>query len=129
MLVLPDGPIQYYILIAAILDYNTPGGALPANSEALCRKHALKSTDCYLWDFVDEGIDTALDRIKNETGVTGIVIHVHCPGLLCCDLMPASCTAQVHRPKGGPSFNRISPATRAPASPDRLQVAAGDEPA
>lgn len=33
--------------------------------------------DCFLWDLVDEGIDDVLDRIKGETGVTGIVIPVH----------------------------------------------------
>lgn len=35
------------------------------------------SLDCYLWDLVDEGIDDVLDRIKGETGATGIVVPVH----------------------------------------------------
>jgi len=36
---------------------------------------------CYLWDLVDHGIDDALDRIQGETGVTGLVIDLHCPPL------------------------------------------------
>ncbi|MBI4579849.1 MAG: hypothetical protein HY718_09115 [Planctomycetes bacterium] len=35
--------------------------------------------ECFLWDLVDEGIEGTLDRIKGETGVTGIVVPVHCP--------------------------------------------------
>jgi hypothetical protein len=37
--------------------------------------------DCFLWDLVDEGVEEALDRIKGETGVTGIVVPVHGGGL------------------------------------------------
>lgn len=37
--------------------------------------------ECYLWDLVDEGIDAALDRIKNETGATGIIVPVHGPAV------------------------------------------------
>lgn len=32
--------------------------------------------ECFLWDLVDEGVEDALDRIKGETGVTGIVVPV-----------------------------------------------------
>lgn len=30
---------------------------------------------CLLWDLVDEGVEDTLDRIKGETGVTGVVVH------------------------------------------------------
>lgn len=38
--------------------------------------------ECFLWDLVDEGIDAVLDRIKGETGVRGIVVPVHHPGVM-----------------------------------------------
>ncbi len=38
--------------------------------------------ECFLWDLVDEGIEDALDRIKGETGVTGVVVPVHGRGVM-----------------------------------------------
>src|SRR5262249_48576048 len=34
---------------------------------------------CNLWDLVDEGIDTVLDRLKGEAGITGISVPLSCP--------------------------------------------------
>jgi hypothetical protein len=42
------------------------------------------NVSCYLWDLVDEGIDDVLDRLRGETGATGVSVAVSCPrvGLL-----------------------------------------------
>lgn len=34
---------------------------------------------CYLWDLVDEGIDTVLDRLVGETGATGVCLAMCSP--------------------------------------------------
>jgi hypothetical protein len=75
-----------------------------ANSEAVMPKSGFEvNLGCYLWDLVDEGIDTALDRIKNETGVTGIVVPVHGPAVRQLRPHPGVLPKTFHSP-GGAQF-------------------------
>lgn len=36
---------------------------------------------CYPWDLVDEGVDAVLDRLKGETGLTGVCVPVCVPAI------------------------------------------------
>jgi hypothetical protein len=59
--------------------------------------------DCFLWDLVDEGIDTVLDRIKGEIGVKGIVVPVHHSGVQ--QFRPhAGVSPRTFQSKGGAEF-------------------------